>query len=115
MRFFGLEPTGEAAAFRDFRVSSGDTVPLRLKYQGNAMWRLQLHSNVPEVATGLRPIVNGRLGRSPYVAVFKRITKENLYSLSFPRCDSEEFAKIRKQSEISGTIGSTSSREYGWY
>jgi HKD family nuclease len=114
-RFFGLEPTGGTAAFRNFLVSSGDTVPLRLKYQGNAMWRLQLRASVPEVDAGLRPIINGQLGRSPYVAVFKRTQTKDLFSLSFPRRDSKEFRGIWKNSERAGTIGSTASREYGWY
>jgi len=113
--FFGLEPTGGTAAFRDFLVSSGDTVPLRLKYQGNAMWRLQLRAGVPEVDAGLRPVINGKLGRSPYVAVFKRTQTKGLFTLSFPRRDSRAFEAIRKQSEKTGTIGSTAAREYGWY
>lgn len=114
-RFFGLEPTGGNAAFRNFLVSDGQTVPLRLKYQGNAMWRLQLRASVPEVDKGLRPMLNGRLGRSPYVAVFKRTQTKDLFSLSFPRRDSKEFRDIWKKSEIAGTIGSTASREYGWH
>lgn len=114
-RFFGLDPTGGDPAFRDFLVSSGDIVRLRLKYQGNAMWRLQLRSSVPEVHVGLRPIVNGSLGRSPYVAVFKRTATKDLFSIIFPRHDSKEFQIIRKDSENGGTIGSTSSREYGWH
>lgn len=114
-RFFGLEPTGGTAAFRNFIVSSGDTVPLRLKYQGNAMWRLQLRASVPEVDEGLRPVINGKLGRSPYVAVFERTRTKDLFTLSFPRRDSKEFRGIWKNSESAGTIGSTASREYGWY
>ena len=114
-RFFGLEPTGEAAAMRKFLVSSGEIISLRLKYQGNAMWRLQLRSNVPEVETGLRPVIRGKLGRSPYVAVFKRTRTRDLFSLSFPRRDSKEFEVIWRNSEKAGTVGSTSSRTYGWY
>jgi HKD family nuclease len=114
-RFFGLEPTGGAAAFRDFLVTSGATVPLRLKYQGNAMWRLQLRLDVPEVAAGLRPTIGGRLDRSPYVAVFKRTNKQGQFSLTFPRHDSREFEEIRQKSAEVGTVGSTTSRQYGWY
>lgn len=114
-RFFGLEPTGGDAEFRNFLVSNGNTVSLRLKYQGNAMWRLQLRTDVPEVAVGLRPVVPGGLGRSPYVAVFKRTGTKKLFALTFPRQDSKEFEQIRKRSEKSGTIGSTSTREYGWH
>jgi HKD family nuclease len=114
-RFFGLEPSGGTAAFRNFLVSNGQMVPLRLKYQGNAMWRLQLRATVPEVDAGLRPVLNGKLGRSPYVAVFKRTPKKDLFSLSFPRRDSKEFRGIWKKSESAGTIGSTASREYGWH
>jgi HKD family nuclease len=114
-RFFGLEPTGGNAEFRNFLVSNGETVPLRLKYQGNAMWRLQLRADVPEVAAGLRPVIPGGLGRSPYVAVFKRTNTKKLFTLTFPRRDSMEFNEIRKRSGKSGTIGSTSAREYGWH
>lgn len=114
-RYFGLEPTGGEPAWRDFLVSNGNVVPLRLKYQGNAMWRLQLNSNVPEVAIGLRPKIGGGLGRSPCVAVFERTQKRGLFSLSFPKAESQEFATIRQQSAKSGTVGSTSAREYGWH
>lgn len=114
-RFFGLEPTGEPAAMRNFIVSNGEIVPLRLKYQGNAMWRLQLRSSVPEVEEGLRPLIKGKLGRSPYVAVFKRTPTKGLFALSFPRRDSKEFGVIWKNSEKAGTVGSTASRAYGWY
>ena len=114
-RFFGLDPTGGNAEFRNFLVSSGETIPLRLKYQGNAMWRLQLRVDVPEVAVGLRPVIPGGLGRSPYVAVFKRTNTKKLFTLTFPRRDSKEFNEILKRSGNAGTIGSTSAREYGWY
>jgi HKD family nuclease len=115
-RFFGLEPCGGPPAFRDFIVSNGEIVNLRLKYQQkNSMWRLQLRSDVPEVADGLRPDIGGRLGRSPYVAVFKRTETKDRFILEFPRHDSNEFDSIRKQSEHVGTIGSTSSRQYGWF
>ena len=46
---------------------------MNFKYQeGNAMWRLQMRNEVPEVRRGLRPLVDGTLGRSHYVAIFER-------------------------------------------
>jgi hypothetical protein len=114
-RFFGLDPAGGPAEFRDFTLSNGNTASLRLKYQGNSMWRLQLRQEVPEVGVGLRPKARGVLGRSPYVAVFRRLEGNNLFALSFPRKTSSEYLSIRNLSESAGTIGHTSSREYGWY
>lgn len=113
--FFGLTPTGGPPEMRNFRVSSGNLVPLRLKYQGNAMWRLQMTSDIPEVAIGLRPLIDGKLQRSPFVAVFERNKVENSFRLAFVRASSRDFARIRAASKQLGTIGTTSTREYGWY
>ena len=80
--FFGLSRTGGDPAFFDFVVSDGSQVKLRLKFQGNHMWRLQLQPSVPEVAIGLRPTLpDGSLGRSPYVAVFIRTGVAGRYRL----------------------------------
>ncbi|MEI6341355.1 MAG: phospholipase D-like domain-containing protein [Verrucomicrobiota bacterium] len=115
-RFFGLEPTGGTPEWREFRVSNGTVVRMRLKYRrSNSMWRLQLNVNVPEVAYGLRPLVDGRLARSPYVAVFERIPGSPVFCLSFLREDAPRFEGIRRLSEKSGTVGSTLARRYGWH
>ena len=113
--FFGLKPSGGSPEMRKFGVSDGEEVSLRLKYQGNAMWRLQMTREIPEVAVGLRPVRNGKLGRSPFVAVFERNANNDVINLTFVRSDSKDFSKIRSESLKLGTIGTTSAREYGWY
>lgn len=113
--FFGLKPSGEQAQMRRFLVSNGSTLCLRLKYQENAMWRLQMNNEVPEVAKGLRPRINGKLGRSPYAAVFQRISQPSEFRLKFVRVSSGEFSSLCRRSRELGTLGKTSSRQYGWY
>lgn len=113
--FFGLSPSGEAAKEMTFLVSSGNSVKLRMKYQGNHMWRLQLTKMVPEVEAGLRPLnPDGSLARSPYVAVFDRTDEINIYKLRFIRLNSIEFKRIAARSKKTGTYGRTTARQYGW-
>ena len=96
-------------------MSSGLIVQLRMKYQENHMWRLQLTKEIPEVAVGLRPLLaDGKLGRSPYVAVFDRMPQKNTYKMFFVRLNSPAFKKIRSDSKAYGTSGKTSARQYGW-
>lgn len=78
------------------------------------MWRLQMNNEVPEVARGLRPRDKrtGKLGRSPYVAVFDRGDDRRTYFLRFIRDDSAEYSELRRRSVKSS--GRTSSRRYGW-
>ena len=113
--FFGLSPFGGKAEMIPLKVSDGTIVNLRMKYQGNHMWRLQMNNNVPEVKAGLRPKgKTGKLGRSPYVAVFTRGAKGHPTSLGFVHLKGGEFAKLRKQTVETGTLGKTTAREYGW-
>ncbi len=99
--FFGLSPSGSGdhKEFRQFVASSGETVTLPLRYQENGMWRLQMNSNIPEVAVGLRPRDRrtGQLGRSPHVAVFTRTEDRQTYFLRFIRDDSTEYADLRRE------------------
>jgi hypothetical protein len=116
--FFGLSPTGEDSpkTFR-FRVSDGQTVAMKMKFfTDNRMWRLQLKDGVPEVAIGLRPVdpSTGKLGRSPYVAVFKKTKLKDTLDLSFMKLGTAEFLRLRAQSARTGTLGHTTAREYGW-
>lgn len=113
--FFGLAPTGEAPAFFDFVVSSGAVVRLRLKFQANHMWRLQLTNEVPEVAAGLRPVMpTGALDRSPYVLIIDRTNTVNVFDLRFIKLNSKAFRKIVIDSKSFGTYGKTIARQYGW-
>lgn len=114
--YFALNPKGGPSHVIDLIVSDGSLVSLRMKYQGNHMWRLQMNNDVPEVAGGLRPqLANGKLGRSPWVAVFERTNMENTYTLRFVGIKSKEHAKLKRESARKGTAGRTSAREYGWY
>jgi HKD family nuclease len=114
-RFFGLSPSGERAREFRFRVSDGTTVPLRMKYQQNHMWRLQMNNEVPEVRAGLRPRKrDGSLGRSPFVAVFARTNLPDTFDLKFVHVSSNEFSKLLDESTRRETIGHTSARQYGW-
>ena len=113
--FFGLDQQGQPPQYREFVVSDGRTVPMRLKFQGNSMWRLQLSRDVPEVATGLRPALNGRLGRSPFVAVFERTSVQKRFVLKFIKDSSLEYKRLKRITIQHGTLGHTSTRQYGWY
>lgn len=113
--FFGLNPSGGGSKTVAFKTSDGSTANLVMKYQGNHMWRLQMNNSVPEVKVGLRPKdKNGKLGRSPYAAVFKREKKGKPISLSFIDLKDKEFSELRKQTIETGTLGKTTAREYGW-
>ena len=115
-RYFGLKSQGGMPEHRTFLVSNRTKVKLRLKYQANNMWRLQFTPDVPEFKAGLRPLAaNGRLGRSPYVAIFTRIKENDEFRLSFARVNSEKDLAIRSRSMSIGTLGRTTAREYGWY
>lgn len=114
--FFGLSAVSKAAETKQFQVSDGSTVDMRIKFQSrNSMWRLQLKNDVPEVAKGLRPKVKGRLGRSPFVAVFTRLNNDEIFKLEFIRRNSPQVRTMIDKSKKLGAAGSTSSREYGWY
>jgi HKD family nuclease len=116
--FFGLSPSGADGRklYRTFVVSNGEDVKLPLRYQGNGMWRLQMNSQIPEVASGLRPRnrKTGKLDRSPYVAVFARSENRHTYFLRFIHESSDEYVALRTQSSLSGTSGRTRARRYGW-
>ncbi len=114
--FFGLNPHGEAPKYFSYIVSDGSMIQMRMKYQGNHMWRLQMTKDVPEVANGLRQVrPDGKLGRSPWVAVFNRTKRNDTYTLSFVRLHSKEYKQLRKRSTNTGTYGKTTAREYGWF
>ena len=113
--FFGLSPNGGAPKYFHFKVSDGHEVELRMKYQENHMWRLQMNKEVPEVKIGLRPrLPDGSLDRSPYVAVFTRTATPDLFELRFVLLKSTAFERLRKKSERHGAIGHTTARQYGW-
>lgn len=114
--FFGLSSSGvDSPQTFNFRLASGAEMPLRMKYQGNHMWRLQLNSKIPEVQRGLRPRqADGSLGRSPYVAVFRKTSRRNTFELEFIKLESKGFKELLLQSTSTGTVGHTSARQYGW-
>jgi len=114
--FFGLSPHGGTEGLFHFVTSDGNVAALRMKYQKNYMWRLQLNDEVPEVRAGLRPRnPDGSLGRSPYVAVFRRTDTPDHFALTFVDLNSPEFGRLKTHSERHGAIGRTRAREYGWF
>jgi len=113
--FFGLAPAGAPPQLFRFRTSEGSVVTLRMKYQQNHMWRLQMNNDVPEVRRGLRPrLPDGSLGRSHDVAVFTRASNPDLLDLRFVKLNSKAFRQLKKKSSRFGTIGHTAARSYGW-
>lgn len=113
--YFGLDPAGGPPKEFNFRASDGQVVRLRMKFQQNQMWRLQMNNQIPEVRVGLRPKgANDKLGRSEYVAVFERTPNRNLLKLRFIKLTSREFSRLRARSHRLGTVGQTSARMYGW-
>ena len=113
--FWGLNPSGGEPTAISITTSDGKNINLTMKYQENHMWRLQMNNNVPEVKAGLRPKNRGgKLGRSPYVAIFTRNVPKKTTDLKFIDVKGKEFSKLRKQTIKSGTLGKTIAREYGW-
>jgi HKD family nuclease len=113
--FFGLSPSGEAPRSFKFKTTAGTIIDLRMKYQRNHMWRLQMNNDIPEVRKGLRPtLADGTLGRSPFVAVFVRTSYPAVFTLRFMRLSSQEFARLKLRSGEVGAIGQTTARLYGW-
>ena len=113
--FFGLEPFGGKARNYRFRTSEGQIISLRMKYQKNHMWRLQMNKKVPEVQRGLRPKrADGKLGRSNDVAVFTRTEQADLFEINFMKINSQAFKKLKNKSTQYGAIGRTTARSYGW-
>lgn len=113
--FFGLAATGGPQGTFRFRTSNGSIATLRMKYQQNHMWRLQMNNDIPEVRTGLRPkLPDGKLGRSSKVAVFTRTEHPDLFDLRFVALGSKSHKNLKERSRRYGTIGRTSARSYGW-
>lgn len=113
--FFGLNPSGEKPKQIKIRNSQSKLIEIRMKYQKNHMWRLQMNNSIPEVKTGLRPIQgDGKLGRSPYVAVFEKLGDRSEYVLHFLKLNSNKFKQLLAKTETSGTLGKTTARQYGW-
>jgi hypothetical protein len=116
--FFGLSPTGGGSPKTfQFQVSDGQVVPMTMNYrEQNSMWRLLLDNKVPEVKLGLRPRdpVTDKLGRSPYVAVFKKTKSKDTFDLRFLTLGTADFLRLRARSARTGTLGHTTAREYGW-
>lgn len=113
--FFGLAPTGGRGETFRFLASDGTVTDLRMKYQENHMWRLQMNNTVPEVRQGLRPRKrDGTLGRSPYVAVVTRTSEADLFGLRFVHLQSKAFRRLESKSRRLRTLGHTSARSYGW-
>ncbi|RVB66107.1 phospholipase D-like domain-containing protein [Mesorhizobium sp. M7A.F.Ca.CA.002.03.2.1] len=114
--FFGLSSNGGEDSYFNFKTSAGTVAKLKMRYQQNHMWRLQLNDEVPEVKVGLRPKdPDGSLGRSPYVAVFERTKIGGTFVLGFLHLESKEFSRLKRQSERYGATGSTIARQYGWF
>ena len=115
--FFGLNRgVLDSPKTLKFQTSDGNTVVLRMVYQQNHMWRLQMNNQIPEVKKGLRPTLpNGKLGRSPYVVVFTKMKPKDLFRIKFIDIKSTSFERIRRNSARYGTVGHTTARQYGWF
>lgn len=114
-RFFGLKPTGSPTKIITLIHKDGSRHSTPLIFRGNKMWRVMFPRSIPEVAVGLRPVEpDGKLGRSPYVAVFDRTEKADRYKLQFLDEGSAEYATLRARSNALGTLGDTGSRRFGW-
>jgi len=107
--FFGLQAQGGPDTSIEVTLTSGQRVHIPVRYRNNAMWRLNLPSTIPEVAAGLRP----RGERSPFLAVFIRRGGRTRFELT--RVDSPAATDLRRESELHGTLGRTTAREYGWF
>jgi hypothetical protein len=114
-RFFGLNPTGAPAEILTLIQQDGSEHPTQFVFRGNSMWRVMFTTSIPEVQEGLRPVEpDGRLGRSPFVAVFERTNIRDQFGLQFLHEDSAAYAALKARSEELGTLGDTGSRRFGW-
>lgn len=114
-RFFGLNPTGGPTEIITLIQQDGSEHPTQFVFRGNSMWRVMFPTSIPEVAAGLRPVEpDGRLGRSPFVAVFKRTNIHDQFSLQFLHEDSDTYAALKARSDELGTLGDTGRRLFGW-
>lgn len=109
--FFGLKKKGGQGSIINIVTSNGNSVSVPFKYRNNAMWRLNLPNEIPEVKNDLRP--KGK--RSLLVAVFTKKGMHGPVKLEFIARNSKRFKDIENKSNLLGTIGKTSSRLYGWY
>lgn len=111
--FFSMPRQGGKNKDLSFRLRSGELIAVPLHFfERNDMWRFLLPQSIPEVKSGLRTRRSGKLLRSSYVAVFTKVGRE--VELRFTRLNSQEFKALRKATELAGTLGSTTAREYGW-
>jgi HKD family nuclease len=114
-RFFGLNPTGGPTEILTLIQQDGSEHPTQFVFRGNSMWRVMFPTSIPEVAAGLRPVEpDGRLGRSPFVAVFERTNIRDQFGLQFLHEDSAAYAALKARSDELGTLGDTGSRRFGW-
>lgn len=111
-RYFRLDHNRETSRELKFVVSNNNIVLLRFTYQQNSMWRLQFNQQVPEVQTGLRKRVKGKLLRSEFVAVFTR--QNQRFKLEFIKDTSSTYKQLIKKSRLANTWGQTTARQYGW-
>lgn len=111
-RFFGWRASGGGDQTLRATLVSGESVEITAHYFGNHMWRLSMPQSIPEVKRGLRIRRQGKLLRSSYVAVFTRTGEQ--FGLHFIKNRGPEFKALRRASRNAGTLGRTTTREYGW-
>lgn len=117
-RFFGLLPSGVHGTISmiNLRHKNGSIYNTRFKFDTNSMWRVLFPSAIPEIVSGLRPKdKNGKLGRSPYVAVFRKTKASGLFDLEFLHETDKRYEALKQRSLDEGAIGDTGKRLFGWF
>jgi HKD family nuclease len=116
-RFFNLDATQEGGKTLILIDVTGQRHETRFNYRHqNAMWRVLLPTTLKEVGEGLRPTnKSGKQLRSPYVAVFERTDSELEFKVAFIQDKSDAYSELTERSLVTGAIGKTTARAFGWY
>jgi HKD family nuclease len=116
-RFFNLDATKADSKKLLLIDEGGQGHETRFNFRHqNSMWRVLFPTSIKEVGAGLRPTdKSGKQLRSPYVAVFERTLDRSEFKLSFIMDDSKEYSDLTELSLITGAIGRTTARAFGWY
>lgn len=121
--FFGL--SGGETAIINMRLSNGTITGFRAIYRpNNAMRRIELTDEIPEIRAGVFPVVNGkRQNRSNYAASFTKITDGSGadYDLEIFPVDGDDYKYQMEKAIAGGNKYRTNAtrlatpRNVGWY
>jgi len=115
-RFFELDAEKQDSQTLILIDKGGQRHETRFNFRHhNSMWRVLFPISIDEVGKGLRPTdQSGKQERSPYVAVFQRTQHTLEFKVTFILDDSKQYLKLKELSQVTGAIGRTTARAFGW-